>query len=110
MASVILQVGAEYEAGTSVKAYPASNWLASALPPTGAPTGTESATATVAADGTLTFTGLTDDLDYYAYASSGTPAYVRFHVDLDTGQDEIYSPYGIEIRGQRGTATPPSPP
>lgn len=79
MASVTLTAADRFPAGTSVSAYLASNWLQSQLPPTGAPQGAAAATASVAADGSLTFTGLADDARYYAYAQvGGQDRYVKF--------------------------------
>lgn len=77
MASETLKVGTKYPVGTSVSAYAVSSF--DSVPSSGAPSGSAAATATVASDSTLTFTGLTADTRYVAYASvSGTDKYLRF--------------------------------
>src|SRR5262245_13196471 len=71
MATVTLQVGQAFPAGTSVGAYPQGNWAFSQLPPKGTPAGSAAETATVATDTTLTYTTLTDNAIYYAAAQVG---------------------------------------
>lgn len=79
MASATLTAADRFPAGTSVSAYLASNWMQGQLPPTGAPQGAAAATASVAADGSLTLTGLADDVRYFAYAQvGGQDRYVKF--------------------------------
>ncbi len=60
-----------FPAGTTVGAYPASNWHATLIPPSGAAVGAATTTAVVAADGSLAFTGLTEDTKYFAGADIG---------------------------------------
>ena len=70
--------------GTLVGAYRGNAW--SGADKTVAPTGAADATATVAADGSLTFSGLTDGTSYHAYAAaSGAP--VRFTTRHDRADD-----------------------
>jgi hypothetical protein len=65
--------------GTTVKAYPRSNWSFAEKPPSGAPKGAATAEAVVGADGSAEFAGLTEKLDYYAGAEvGGVWRYVRF--------------------------------
>jgi hypothetical protein len=62
--------------GTSVGAYPKTNWTFSQLPPAGAAPGSATATATVSS-GSAAFTGLADNTEYFAGASvSGTWRYI----------------------------------
>ena len=70
--SLTLQVGDKFAATTTLKAYPVSNWLQSQLPPSGAPVGSSTSTATVGSDTTVTFTGLVDDTDYFVTDATGT--------------------------------------
>src|SRR3954447_14097167 len=102
MATVTLQVGTNYATGDTVTVYAASDWDP-AVPPSGAPPGSSVTTAVVAAAGTVTFTGLTENTDYFAYKSTGTPPYVRFRVDSQpgTGGDPI-------LVGSAPTSTAPS--
>jgi hypothetical protein len=80
--SVVLRPSSAFPPGTSVAAYPESNWAHHLRPPSGAPVGSATETDTVAADGTLTFADLTETppTRYYAYAevSSGVHRYVGF--------------------------------
>jgi hypothetical protein len=78
MASQTINAGTVFPEGTSVGAYPASNWSPVQLPPTGAAVGSPTNTQTVSG-GAVTFTGLADGTQYYAGASvSGTWRYVSF--------------------------------
>lgn len=82
MASVTLQISDRIQSGT-VTVYPASNWPAT-VPPSGSPVGSSTTSASVGSDGTVTFTGLSENTDYYAYQA--TPdRYVRFRVDSPVG-------------------------
>lgn len=76
-----------FPAGTSVNAYARSKFPAVPPIPQGPPSGlTADATATVASDQSLAFTGLTDATNYVAYANvSGLDTYVEFRVDLSLG-------------------------
>lgn len=68
-----------FPAGTSVGAYPKSNWPASTYWPSGAAVGSATATATVGADSTLALTGLTDGTDYFLHGLVGSEhRYVSF--------------------------------
>lgn len=83
MATHVLRSSDTFPVGTTVGAYPKSNWSQGALPPSGIAPGSATTTAVVQSDGTATFTGLTEDVDYFAGASvSGTWRYVRFHTDV----------------------------
>lgn len=77
MATVVLHPTDRFPAGTSVSAY---TLAAGADPPSGvAPSASSVATATVATDGSLTFTGLTAEAHFYAYAQvSSEHRYVKF--------------------------------
>ena len=80
MASVVLHPNDRFPAGTSVSAYalPPGAFIPKGIAPPGS-FGAAVATASVATDGSLTFSGLLDELDYVAYASvSGTHRYVKF--------------------------------
>lgn len=64
--------------GTTVKAYPASNWPQAKLPPAGKPLGAATAEAVADASG-IDFTGLTEETRYYAAAEvGGVWRYVNF--------------------------------
>lgn len=91
MATLTLNVGGVYPAGTSVSAW---EWH-SELPP-GAPPGTPVATATVSASTTLTFSGLDEDTSYLAYAGAGTPKHLQFNVDLEGTPTTSGLPGGAE--------------
>lgn len=74
-----LNYPAIFPEGTSVGAYPKSNWPASERHPAGAPLGSADDTQTVEADGDIPFTGLTAETEYWAVGQvSGTYYYVRF--------------------------------
>jgi hypothetical protein len=81
--------------GTAVSAYRGSAWSSSdrSVPPTGA---ADAGPVAVAADGTLTFAGLTDQTTYFAWAA-GTGMPVRFATRHDYA-DDLAS-------GARGLAT-----
>lgn len=79
MASVTLKSSDTFPAGTAVAAYPVVNWPQEAVPPAGAPRGSSVASGTVAADGSVALTGLTDDVRYFlAGQVGGVWRYVRF--------------------------------
>lgn len=79
MAGFSLTAADRFPAGTSVGAYPASNWPQSQLPPSGSPPGSATATASMSTAGTAAFTGLADGTRYFAGADvSGTWRYVAF--------------------------------
>lgn len=71
--------------GTNVSAYRSSAWSSSdrSVAPTGA---ADVGPVAVAADGSLTFTGLTDQTTYFAWAA-GTGAAVRFSTRHDYADD-----------------------
>lgn len=77
MASVTLtSVADTWPPGTSVGAYPQSNWLTSEIPPSGAAKGSSTEAKTVASDGSLAFLSLAANTRYYVGASvSGTWKY-----------------------------------
>lgn len=71
MATVVLNPDPQkFPAGATVKAYKRSNFPAIPATPSGAPVGSQDASATVASDGSVTFTGLTDNTAYVLYAAS----------------------------------------
>lgn len=73
LVNLTLRNGA-FPSGTVVSLFQTS--VPAASQPRGGPPGTPAATATVAADGSLTFTGVTDDKPYLAYASvNGTDVF-----------------------------------
>src|SRR4051794_15998509 len=96
MASTVLTgVAPKLPIGTSVGAYPAKNRGVEDSPPTA----TASATATVATDGSLTFTGLTEGAEYVAAASvSGKWQKTQFW-----GAWDPTSPAGV-LSGDFGTS------
>ena len=72
--------------GTSVGAYPASNWPAQVLSPSGAPLGAATDTQSVAS-GSLAFTGLVSGTRYFAAADvNGIWRYVAFTAGADTAE------------------------
>jgi hypothetical protein len=90
-------VSDRFPAGTTVNAYPLSQFPAGQLPWSGAlPSGASSAgSATVAADGSLTITGLPANTEYYAYAS--TPdRYVLFATRSGTSASPGVDQGGID--------------
>lgn len=77
MATVVLHANDRFPASTSVAAYAITPGVP--VPSGVAPSGTAVATATVAADGTLTYNDLAASSRFYAYASvSGDHRYVQF--------------------------------
>jgi hypothetical protein len=72
--------------GTVVGAYKATAWSGRDF--TAAPTGAADTSATVAADGSLSFTGLTDQTSYIGYAGGAT---VRFSTRHDRVDDTVTS-------------------
>lgn len=91
MASVTLQVRDVFPPGTSVGAYKRTGWASVTVPTRGtAPTGSADTTATVAADGTLAFTGLTANTDYVAGAQiSGTWTFLNFRAESDAENAKV---------------------
>src|SRR4051812_30227293 len=70
MATVVLHPDPQkFPVGTTVKAYLRSDQPA-VWGQTGAPAGSQQASATVASDGSVTFTGLADGTRYMLYAAS----------------------------------------
>ena len=99
MASVTVSSGGRYPVGTTVHAYPASGWVPSKRPPTGDPVGSSAGNAAVAADGTVTITGLADDTPYYLHADIGGDdryTLVRTAVPAETNaaEDVTFTPGG----------------
>lgn len=67
-----------FPAGTTVKAYPVTNWTQGQLPPAGAPKGASAAEGVVGAAG-VELTGLTTGARYFATAEvGGVYRYIRF--------------------------------
>ena len=81
----VLQSSFKFPVGTSVSLYPRAS---ADLPPVaGAPAGAIVATAIVAADGSLTFPNLGDNLRFWAYANvSGVDQYIGCDTYLNLGQ------------------------
>lgn len=89
MANASLTPSGTFPAGTSVSAYAATDWPGTTVP-SGAPPGSAAATATVQADGSLTFTGLVEDRTYWAAAQvSGVWRYVRFRAGSDAAAGTV---------------------
>lgn len=83
MATFTLANPAVFPDGTSVGAYPVSNWPTPGVP-SGAPLGSATNTQTMTA-GTLSFTGLTTGVEYYAVGQvGGVYRYVRFVAGEDS--------------------------
>ncbi len=98
MADATLKISDRFPVGTSVKAYPAAQVGETLRPgpkrelPGGA---VAAATATVAADGSLTFSGLTAGVPYVAAAQvSGEWRYVQFGAGGFVSPARIPHPYG----------------
>lgn len=109
MAIAVLRVSDRFPAGTTVNAYPLSQFPAGQLPWSGAlPGGASSAgSAAVAADGSLTIPGLVANTDYLAYA--GTPdRYVAFRTQSGTNSTPGVDQGGIDdtLIGQGTQAAP----
>jgi hypothetical protein len=78
---VLKDLADRFPVGSTVGAYKASNWTSgdSQFGYSGAPKGSADATASVASDGSVTFTGLADTTSYVTtQTSGGTYAYVQF--------------------------------
>jgi hypothetical protein len=83
VASFNLTATRKFPEGTSVGAYPASQWRDQEATPSGAPPGAATASATVT-NGVAAFTGLTTGVRYWAGASvSGTWQYAEFIAGAD---------------------------
>lgn len=98
MATVVLHATDRFPAATSVSAYALA---AGASPPYGgAPTDVAVTSATVATDGSLTFTGLTAEAWFYAYALvSSEHRYVKFSTKDSTVPSESEQRRLIGITG-----------
>jgi hypothetical protein len=70
MASFTLTDTQSFPVGTSIGAYLVSNWLTRDLPPSGAPAGSATASATMGI-ASATFTGLTEGQSYYVAGQVG---------------------------------------
>lgn len=79
----------KFPAGTTVKAYKKSDQHVLGIP-TGAPEGTQDASATVATDGTVTFTGLVAQTDYLLYAATPN-RYSSFSTRVATEASDVYT-------------------
>lgn len=88
MASFSAQVAQFFPAGTSVGAYPRSQWSTGAPPTRGtAPPGSPVSTSAVASDGTVTFANLTAKTVYVMGAQvGGTWTFVSFTAGADADQ------------------------
>lgn len=94
--AITVPVSPYFAAGATVKAYPATNWPATQRPPAAGSTqvGSSAESATVAADGTVTFSALTEDVEYFLTVD-GSGKYVRLVPDASANRAE---------GGQPGTA------
>lgn len=82
--------------GTSVGAYPKSNWP-TPYPPSGAPIGSATSTKTVASD-KAEFTGLTEGVSYYAAGEvGGAYRYVAFTVSVAEEGEEAPQPLDSDL-------------
>jgi len=93
--------GSTFPDGTTVKAYPKSNWPTPGQP-SGAPIGSAAAEGAVSGSA-VTFTGLTAEVEYWAVAKVGTTyRYVGFEAgeDLAEAQDHLQT----DDIGQAGEA------
>lgn len=110
MATAVLKVSDRFPAGLSVSAYPLSQFPAGQLPWSGGLPGGASAaaTATVAADGSLTLPGLSAGTPYLAYAGS-PDRYVMFTPSMAGGNQPGVDQGGIDdtLVGS-GTAAAPT--
>lgn len=88
MASVALIPSENLPVGATVAAYPASNWLAHQLPPSGAPVGSSTTSGTMGATG-VTLSGLTEGVRYFVHAevSTGVHRYVQVVAGADVDPD-----------------------
>lgn len=83
-ASFTLRTGSVFPDGTSVAVYAATDWGPQQLPPVGAPPGSQVTSGSVAVVAgpapysAVTFSGLTDGVQYYAAANVGGWRYVGF--------------------------------
>jgi hypothetical protein len=90
MAAYSGQVAQFFPAGATVGAYRQSNWATFQLPPSGAPQGSADASGTVAADGSLSITGLAANTDYFlAGQASGAWKYIRYRTAPDVSGAEL---------------------
>lgn len=90
MASFNLTASDRFPVGTSVGAYPESNWQAFALPPSGPPPGAATETQVVGSSGAASFVALADGVRYQAYASvSGQDRYVAFRTPAAASGETI---------------------
>jgi hypothetical protein len=101
VAQVAISRADRFPVGTTVAAYPASNWAPTKRPPSGAPEGSSTASAAVQANGTVTITGLADATDYYLYASvSSEHRYIGVRTPdaaapvVDTAAEVAFTPAG----------------
>lgn len=85
--------------GTSVKAYPVSNWPSGIVDTSAVPVGTETETQTVTG-GVAAFVALTDNTEYVAYAAPGSvKTYTFFTAGQDIGDLAQQSADNVEITG-----------
>lgn len=87
-----------FPVGTTVKAYLRSNWQKSQLPAEGAPKGSPTAEAVVAANGDAVLKGLAENTNYYAVAEvGGVYRYVRFTTAVPKSSNAVTS-----VAGRKG--------
>lgn len=100
MLRVLSSIADRFPVGTTVYAYPRSNFPGT-WDRTGAPVGASTTSAVVAGDGTVTFVGLEAETEYVAYAQvSGQHRYVGFTTENGPELDS----YGQEIPRSLTTA------
>lgn len=96
MASYTPHIAGLFAEGVTIGAYPALGWGAHVTSPSGSPLGTATNTQVVT-NQTVTFTGLTAGVRYYAARNDAATRYVQFHVGQDTVGGAVT---GAEIEDQ----------
>lgn len=91
MAQATVSTTDRFPVGTTVSAYPVSNWSAHLLPPSGAPVGSAAASGVVGTDGKVVLTGLVSASKYVAHAVVNTEnRYVGFRTSKrGATEDEV---------------------
>lgn len=89
-----------FPAGTTVKAYPRSNWGQGKLPPVGAPPGAAAAEAVVAATGVALLSGLAAGTQYFAGGLVGGQwRYLAFETDPGAVEVDVQEDFGAKGDG-----------
>lgn len=85
MATFTMSPNGRFPVAATATVYPKSNWLPHQLPPSGDPPGSSAASATIAADGSATFTGLAAATEYFVHVDvSGDDRYRAFTTDAES--------------------------